>query len=56
LDEVIRRAKFLYDYHIGRPNFQKDWEDKKKGKMKQNKKGNNPPLFRNNISREGSSK
>jgi hypothetical protein len=30
LEEEIRRAKFLYDKHRGRPTFQKVWEDKKK--------------------------
>jgi hypothetical protein len=48
LDEAIRRAKCLYDQHRGRPNFQKAWEDKKKGKMEQRKKGNKPPFFKNN--------
>jgi hypothetical protein len=48
LDEAIRRAKCLYDQHRGRPNFHKAWEDKKKGKMEQRKKGNKPPFFRNN--------
>jgi hypothetical protein len=46
LDEAIRRAKCLYDQHRGRPNFQKAWEDKKKGKMEQRKKGNKPPFFK----------
>jgi hypothetical protein len=39
LEEAIRRAKFRYDQHRGRPNFQKDWEDKKKINMEQKKKG-----------------
>jgi hypothetical protein len=33
LDEEMRRVKCLYDQHRGRPNFQKAWEDKRKGKM-----------------------
>jgi hypothetical protein len=48
LDEAIRRAKCLYEKHKGRPIFQKAWEDKKKGKMDQRKKGNKTPLFNNN--------
>jgi hypothetical protein len=47
LEEAIRRAKCLYDQHRGRPTFQKAWEDKKKGKMEQRKKGHKPPFFRN---------
>jgi hypothetical protein len=43
LEEAIRRAKCLYDQHRGRPTFQKAWEDKKKGKMEQRKKGNKFP-------------
>jgi hypothetical protein len=31
-----------------RPTFQKSWEDKKKFKVDQRKKGYNPPFFRNN--------
>jgi hypothetical protein len=33
LEETMRRAKFLYDQHKGRPTFQKYWEDKKKNNM-----------------------
>jgi len=32
-DEAIMKAKCLYDQYRGRPTFQKDWKDKKKGKM-----------------------
>jgi len=32
-DESIRRAKFLYDQHRGKPTFQKAWENKKKDNM-----------------------
>jgi hypothetical protein len=49
LDEAIRRDKFLYDHHTGRPTFQKDWEDNKKGKMEQRNKENKPPFFKNNF-------
>jgi hypothetical protein len=49
LEEAIRRAKCLYDQHKGRTNFQKAWEDKKKNKMEQRKKGNQPPFFRKDI-------
>jgi hypothetical protein len=48
LVEAIRRAKCLCDQHKGRPNFHKAWEDKKKGKIQQRKKGNKPPFFKNN--------
>ena len=49
LDETIRRDKCLYDQQKSRPNFQKYWEDKKKFKMDQKKKGNNTPFFINNT-------
>ena len=48
LEETIRRAKCLHDQQKSRPNFQKSWEDKKKFKMDQRKKGSKPPFFRNN--------
>jgi hypothetical protein len=48
LEESIRTAKCLYDQHRGRPTFQKSWEDKKKSKMEQRKKGTQPPFFKNN--------
>jgi hypothetical protein len=47
LEETIRRAKCLYDQQKGRLNFQKAWEDKKKSKVEQRKKGTKPPFFRN---------
>jgi hypothetical protein len=47
LEETIRQAKFLYDQHKGNPTFQKSWEDKKKFKMEQRKKGYKPPFFKN---------
>jgi hypothetical protein len=47
LEEEIRRYKFLYDQHRGRPNFQKAWEDNKKDKMEQRKKGHKSPFFGN---------
>ena len=43
-----RRAKCLYDQQKARPTFQKSWEDKKKFKMDQRKKGAKPPFFINN--------
>jgi hypothetical protein len=49
LEENIRRDKCLYDHHRGRQTFQKVWEDKKKGKMEQRKKGTKTPLFKNNY-------
>jgi hypothetical protein len=48
LEETIRRAKFLYNKQKERPTFQKSWEDKKKFKRDQRKKGNKKPFFRNN--------
>jgi hypothetical protein len=56
LEETIRRDKCLYDQHRGRPTFQKAWEDKKKGKMEQRKKGTKPPFFRNNSQGQPASK
>jgi hypothetical protein len=47
LEETIRCAKCLYDQHKGKPTFQKYWEDKKKFKMDQRKKGTKPPFFKN---------
>jgi hypothetical protein len=48
LEDTIRRAKCPYDQQKARPTFQKAWEDKKKFKMDQRKKGTKPPFFRNN--------
>jgi hypothetical protein len=48
LEETVRRDKFLYYRHKGRPTFQKSWEDKNKNMMEQRKKGTKPPFFRNN--------
>jgi hypothetical protein len=39
LEETIRRAKFLYDQHRGRPTFQKAWEDKKKKRWNRERRG-----------------
>jgi hypothetical protein len=48
LEETIRRGKFLYDQKKATPTFQKYWEDKKKFKVDQRKKGSKTPFFRNN--------
>jgi hypothetical protein len=48
LEETIRKEKYLYEQNRGRPTFQKAWDDKKKGKMEQRKKGFKPPFYRNN--------
>jgi hypothetical protein len=48
LEKTIRRAKWLYDQHKGKPTFQRSLKDKKKFKMEHRKKGNKPPFFRNN--------
>jgi hypothetical protein len=52
LEETIIRAKCFYDQHKRNPTFQRYWEDKKKFKMEQSKKGKNPPFFRNSSQGE----
>jgi hypothetical protein len=47
MEETLRREKCLYDQQKENPTFQKSWEDKKKFKREQRKKGNKPPFFRN---------
>jgi hypothetical protein len=47
LEEAIKKAKCLYEKNKGRPHFQKDWNDKKKRKMDQRKKGFKTTFFRN---------
>jgi hypothetical protein len=56
LEETIRQAKCLYEQQKARPTFQKYWEDKKKLKMDQRKKGFKPPFFRNNPQVQPTSK
>jgi hypothetical protein len=56
LKETIRRAKYIYDQHKGRPNFQRARGDKNKSKMDQRNKGIKPPLFRNNSQGQLASK
>jgi hypothetical protein len=56
LEETIRRDKFLYEQHRGRPTFQRTWENKKKSMMDQRKKGSKPPFFRNNSQGQPTSK
>ena len=48
LEEIIRRAKHLYEQSRGRPIFQKAWNGKMKGKRDQRQKGFKPPFFKNN--------
>ena len=48
LEDTMRCAKCLYDQQRGRSTFQNAWEDKNKGNIEKRKKGNKPPLFRNN--------
>jgi hypothetical protein len=48
LEEAMRKSKYLYEQSKARPTFQKSWDDKKKGKMDQRRKGFKPPFFRNN--------
>jgi hypothetical protein len=40
-------VKCLYEQQREKPTFWKAWEDKKKFKMDQRKKGNKPPFFKN---------
>jgi len=47
MEEAIRREKCLYDQQKENSTFQKYWEDKKKFKREQRKKGIKPPFFRN---------
>jgi hypothetical protein len=47
MEETTRREKFLYEQQIEKPTFWKAWEDKKKFKMDQRKKGTKPSFFRN---------
>jgi hypothetical protein len=42
------RANFLYDQQKVRPSFQRAWEDNKKFKVDQRKKGAKPPFFKIN--------
>jgi hypothetical protein len=46
MEETTRREKCLYEHKRENPTFQKAWEDKKKFKKEQRKKGNKPPFFR----------
>jgi hypothetical protein len=48
LEDTTRRDKCLNDQQKSRPTFQKDWEEKKKFKVDERKKGYRPPFFRNN--------
>jgi hypothetical protein len=56
LEETIRRDKCLYDQQKGKASYQKAWEDKKKSKMEQRKKGTKPPFFRNNYQEQPTTK
>jgi hypothetical protein len=47
MEETIRREKCLYEQQREKHVFWKPWEDKKKFKMDQRKKGTKPPFFRN---------
>jgi hypothetical protein len=49
LEDTIRQAKCIYDEQKERPTFQKSWEDKKKFKMDQRKKGTKTPFLKNNT-------
>ena len=48
MEEMIRRAKFLYEQKKEKPTFQKSREGKKKFKREKRHKGNKPTFFRNN--------
>jgi hypothetical protein len=47
LEETVRNSKYFYDHNRGNQSFQKAWDDKKKGRMDQRKKGLKPPFMRN---------
>jgi hypothetical protein len=48
LEDAIRRENNFYEQSRGRPDFQKAWDEKKKGNMDQRKKGFKPPFIKNN--------
>jgi hypothetical protein len=48
MEETIRREKCLYEQQREKPTFRKAWDDQKRFKKEQRKKGNRPPFFRNN--------
>jgi len=41
----MKKDKYLYEKNMGRSYFQKDWDDKKRGKMDQRKKRFVIPIF-----------
>jgi hypothetical protein len=47
MEEMIRRAKCLFEQQREKPTFRKAWDDQKKFKKEQRQKGNKPPFFRN---------
>jgi hypothetical protein len=47
MEETISREKWLYEQQREKPTFWKAWEDKKKFKIDQRKKGTKPSFFRN---------
>jgi len=47
LEEAMRKDKYLYVKNKGRLAFQKAWDDKKRGKMDQRKKGFKPSFVSN---------
>jgi hypothetical protein len=48
LKETIRRVRHLYEQRRGRSIFQKNWNDKMKGKREKRRKVFNSPFFKNN--------
>jgi hypothetical protein len=48
MEKMIRRVKFLYEKQRENPTFRKAWDDQKKFKKEQRRKGNKPPFFKNN--------
>jgi hypothetical protein len=46
LKETIRRDKCPYDYHRGRPTYQKDWKDKKKERWSRGRRGPSHHYFK----------
>jgi hypothetical protein len=57
LEEAIRKAKYVYEQSKGRSNFQKAWDDIKKGKMDHINKGFKPPFvsYNSQVYQQGQS-
>jgi hypothetical protein len=47
MEEMIRKAKCLFEQQREKPTFRKAWDDQKKFKKEHMQKGNKQPFFRN---------